>query len=114
MRMRMEHWVAGWGREGRASEHVAVFGSEQEARDWQGGWLVRIAGRADKAGDALVGEAARAALAEIHDGYGATGDVDGKTHWVSACGTEGCPFLDAACVDARAALAGIGDARLLL
>jgi hypothetical protein len=110
----MEHWVAGWGREGHASDHVAVFDDEQRARDWQGWWLVRIAGRADAAEDAVTARAARAALAEIHDGYGATGDVDGKTHWVSACETEGCPFPDAACVDARAALAGIGDARLLL
>lgn len=110
----MEHWVAGWGREGHASDHVAVFDDEQRARDWQGWWLVRIAGRADAAEDAVTARAARDALAEIHDGYGATGDVDGKTHWVSACETEGCPFPDAACVDARAALAGIGDARLLL
>lgn len=99
---RAGHWIAGWGREGFAAEHVTVHESEEGARDYQLATLVKIA---PNTGSHLDEECAVAA-GEIEDGYGATAPVDGRTHWVEECDRPGCAWPVEQCIEALKAFAG--------
>lgn len=103
-----EHWVAGYGREGFASDHAAVFKDEEAAREWQLEFLEKVR-VADRGETMTLEEEIRAASLEIEDGYGATGNVAGRYHWVAECDRSECVWPQEQCRSASKAIAGMAS-----